>query len=113
MAGVTGPISTLPGTRHKLLKQVDCDDHPGVPAIERIQGETDSFGSEMHDLCKECVDKMNKEAKKERFAHCDWCKELSNTIRPMRDADEGMAGPVYQVCQPCRNKYHISWIERK
>lgn len=43
MGDVTGPISTLPGHRHKLPSGATCDDHPDRPAVARIQGETDSF----------------------------------------------------------------------
>jgi hypothetical protein len=52
MADVTGPISTLPGSSHHDVPDgMMCDDHPDRPAVTRLQGETDSFGSEMHDLC--------------------------------------------------------------
>src|SRR3954463_12051043 len=55
MADVTGPISTLPGTGHHLPDGTMCDQHPDRPAVARIQGETDSFGCEMNDLCQECI----------------------------------------------------------
>lgn len=107
MAAVTGPISSLPGSSHDLPEGTMCDNHPNTPAVARIQGETDSMGSEMNDMCKACLDK-HRTAMKEwhnRTAQCDWCKCSSNDIANFRDMDEGMAGPVYQVCQPCRKSY--------
>ena len=55
MSDVTGPISTLPGCERAVDPGTMCDEHPDRPAVARVQGETDSFGSEQHDLCAECV----------------------------------------------------------
>lgn len=99
MADVTGPISTLPGSRHSLPDGATCDLHPDRPAVARVQGETDSFGSEMNDLCAECL-KADREAEP-RVGCCDWCKAENVKLGPRRDIDEGMAGPVYYVCKPC------------
>lgn len=106
MADVTGPISTLPGTSHSFPKGTMCDSHPERPAVARIQGETDSFGSEMNDMCQACLDahRTAMKAWRERTAMCDWCKCEANDLRDFRDIDEGMAGPVYQVCSSCRQK---------
>lgn len=46
MAEVTGPTSYLPGHHCKLPPGTMCDEHPDRLAIARVQGETDSFGSE-------------------------------------------------------------------
>jgi hypothetical protein len=80
-----------------------CDEHPDRKATRRVQGETDSFGCEMYDFCDECF--------KEWKSHdvyspeeCDWCDKKANDIRPTRDYDEGMCGPVYYVCGPCRKR---------
>ena len=56
MGDVTGPISTLPGSRHDFPDGTMCDDHPDRKAVARVQGETDSFGSELIDMCQECLD---------------------------------------------------------
>jgi hypothetical protein len=53
MADVTGPISTLPGAVHRVPEGATCDEHPDRPAVLRVQGETDSFGSETIDYCQE------------------------------------------------------------
>lgn len=103
MADVTGPISTLPGSRHASPDGTMCDDHPDRPAVARVQGETDSFGSEMHDLCQECLDAFREEAKQDNIAYCDWCRTES-ALRPTRDYEEGLGGPVYYVCSPCYNR---------
>lgn len=108
MADVTGPISTLPGSaHHEVPEGVRCDYHDDRPAVARYQGETDSFGCEMHDLCEECL-KSFREADRSpeaRTGQCDWCKREATNLGDTRDIDEGMAGPVYRVCGPCRKKY--------
>lgn len=82
-----------------------CDEHPDRPAVVRIQGETDSFGSEMHDCCQECADAIRAERRQATVGRCDWCKKDATDLRHRRDIDEGMAGPVYEVCGPCAKKY--------
>ena len=113
MADITGPISTLPGSRHNVPEGMMCDEHDDRPATHRVQAETDSFGSEMWDLCDECFNKMQEEIKKEREEEklCDWCKQISKDVRPTRDYDEGMAGPIYDVCPKCRRKQTQDAIE--
>lgn len=104
MADITGPISTLPGTAHVLPAGVMCDVHQDRPATSRIQGETDSFGSEVHDLCKECADAMRASVRAPYFGVCDWCKSEADDLRPHRDFEEGSSGPVYDVCLACRKR---------
>lgn len=104
MADVTGPISTLPGALHGVPKGEVCDHHPSRKAVVRIQGETDSFGSEMHDLCDECARADRAAAREPDIGTCDWCKTKDVARSPRRDIDEGMSGPVYYVCNPCRDK---------
>lgn len=110
MADITGPISSLPGSSHAVPDGMECDYHPGVPAIARIQGETDSFGCEMEDICQQCIDqrrayRCSEAGKAEelewRTGRCDWCKEQVTDLRDARDYDEGLSGPVYRVCGPC------------
>lgn len=107
MADVTGPISTLPGALKCVPEGATCDDHPERPATHRMQGETDSFGSEMHDLCDECYREMRAAMNEPQEAFpCDYCKVESSDLRPVRDPDEGMCGPVYYVCEECRRKQY-------
>lgn len=101
MADVTGPISSLPGSIHKHPSGAMCDEHPNVPAVARIQGETDSFGSEMHEMCNECLTKHKEYIAEARCGVCDWCKSSATDLRPRRDYDEGMSGRVYDVCGAC------------
>lgn len=101
MGDVTGPISTLPGRSHELPAGSTCDQHPDRPAVARIQGETDSFGCEMLDWCEECLAKYREEmASDEPDGFCDWCRTDAK-LRPTRDFEEGVCGPVYYVCEPC------------
>jgi len=109
MADVTGPISTLRGARHKLPDGQMCDDHPDRPAVARIQGETDSFGSEMNDLCQECLHRYrdwqnSPEAAEARSGRCEWCKSEVTDLRDARDFDEGLSGRVYRICGACIKK---------
>jgi hypothetical protein len=105
MADVSGPCSTLPGSHHRVPTGVMCDDHSDRPATHRVQGETDSFGAEYHDMCDECYAEHKKameESKAERATGtCDWCKRPAFDLRPRRDFEEGMGGPVYDVCGAC------------
>jgi hypothetical protein len=84
-----------------------CDVHPDRKAVVRIQGETDSFGCEMHDCCQECADEIreSEQTPEARTGKCDWCKHQATDLRDRRDIDEGMCGPVYRVCGACEKKY--------
>jgi hypothetical protein len=104
MSDVTGPISSMPGSRHAFPDDAVCDEHPDRKAVARVQGETDSFGSEMWDLCAECLEAVRKDNAERRAGPCDWCKTEATDRRPTRDYDEGLAGPVYEVCGACRKR---------
>ena len=84
--------------------QLDVGHYVLRPAVARIQGETDSMGSEMHDLCRECADKMRAAIREPRSGACDWCKREATDLRDRRDYEEGMSGRVYQVCGACVKK---------
>jgi hypothetical protein len=100
MADVTGPIGSLPNSTHTAAG--NCDEHPDRPAYRRIQGETDSFGSEMHDLCKECYDAHIEAVNNaDTSGVCDWCNQHKPALRNRRDFEEGMSGRVYEVCSDC------------
>lgn len=102
MGDVTGPTSSLPGSRHKLPVGAMCDQHPNKPAVARIQGETDSFGSELNDLCQTCLDEMAAQVEQARTGMCEWCNKSAVDLTNRRDVDEGMSGRVYRVCGACR-----------
>lgn len=107
---VTGPISSLPGANHAVPKGAMCDNHPDVPATHRVQGETDSFGSEMLDLCDECYSKINTSVS----GFCRCCKKRVDKLYPKRDYEEGPSGPVYYMCKPCisaENKRELEELE--
>jgi len=112
MADVTdGPVRTKPGSRHPVPEGMLCDgynvegDHE-VLAVQRIQGETDSWGAEMCDYCQACVDKMQaeEEALRNEPKCCQWCKQSKMDCQLTRDFDEGDTGPLYEVCGGCRQK---------
>lgn len=108
MADVIGPCSTLPGAVHKLPAGARCDTHPERLAVKRIQGETDSFGAELNDMCQECVDEYRAYVAQARPGVCDWCKKESLDLRPRRDFEEGSYGPVYRVCCSCVEREYQS-----
>lgn len=110
MADVTGPLSTLPGHTCSPPEGSMCDDHDDRVAVKRIQGETDSMGSEQHDLCQECYGAVTKHVRQERESrastptYCEWHKGPGLNVSPMRDYDEGMTGRLYDTCSDCRRK---------
>lgn len=82
-----------------------CDVHPDRPAVARIQGETDSMGSEMDDLCQACLDEYRDYQKtRDRSGYCEWCKQMADYVSPTRDYDEGSCGRLYDVCTDCKRK---------
>ena len=107
MADVTGPISTLPGTCREPPPETPCDDHPDRPASTRVQGETDSFGCEMIDMCEECFAQYrialnSPEWLDARNGDCEWCCKPATDLRDARDYEEGMYGRVYRICGACK-----------
>ena len=104
MVDVTGPISTLPGAYHSVPDGMMCDDHSEVPAVRRVQGETDSMGSEMRDMCQPCLDQYRIDCKEPTGGQCDYCKTDVDDLKIIRDPEEGSAGPVYYVCTNCADK---------
>lgn len=102
MAHVSGPTSGLPGRRYPVPVGTMCDDHPDRLAVKRIQGETDSFGAEYHDLCQECIDAMDKSLEEaDTSGNCDWCGLYADKTVLRRDQDEGLYGRLYSVCISC------------
>lgn len=96
-----GPVSTLPGHAASLPTGTMCDCHSDRLAVARVQGETDSFGCEYNDLCKECLDGERSARESERSGTCEWCKSTASDLRDKRDYDEGFSGRVYRVCGEC------------
>ncbi len=108
MSAVFGPVSSLPGSLHVCPQGQMCDSHPDRPAVRRMQGETDSMGCEMADMCQQCLDEAR--AYQPEPGKCDWCPTVE-VLRPIRDYDEGMCGPVYHVCSKCRAKLNEAATE--
>jgi len=110
MADVIGSCSTLPGALHSVPRGAKCD-RCGKPATVRKQGETDSFGAELYDLCDECASAEPPPWYKDPAATCEWCEQPAGEygLRPRRDPDEGMGGPVYYVCWSCIEKQDAYW----
>lgn len=104
MADVIGPNSFLPGQVLSTTATAMCDDHPDRPAYKRIVGETDSFGSELIDLCQECYTAHINHVPEPICGTCAWCKKHSDNLKPTRDFEEGLHGPVYDVCSGCRQR---------
>lgn len=101
---ISGGVSTLPGAKWKLPPGTMCDDHPDRPAVARIQGETDSMGCELNDLCQECADAVRKYNETPRDGYCEVHKGEGKNLKPRRDSEEGMCGRLYDTCEDCRRK---------
>ena len=110
MAAVTGPIPTLPGTLRKPPDGMMCDDHPDRIAVARVQGETDSFGCELLDLCQECLEQM-RSVPVDTSGTCDLCKGTATDLRDRRDYEEGSTGRIYRVCGACVRKENARYAE--
>lgn len=90
--------------------------HTDRPAVKTLVGETDSWGSEYHPMCQECVDayKAKQEAEDENpTGTCDWCHKSGLRVHFRSDPTEG-GGSVYEVCNPCyiravHNEYDDDW----
>lgn len=109
-----GPVSTLPGSIRAVPVGTECDEHPGVLAVKRVQGETDSFGCEYLDMCQECYDKYKEEMRNvDNSGICDWCKKSADRVFNHRDIEEGSCGRVYQVCQACIDAEKKEWAEER
>lgn len=104
-------VSSLPGSSHFVPENAKCDIHTDRNAVANIQGETDSFGAEYILMCRECYEEYKEEAKKPHISTCDWCKAERVPVRPRRDYDEGMNGPVYYCCQDCIDKSNARMAE--
>lgn len=103
----------LPGSIHKAFIEDKCQNHPDRQAVVNVQGETDSMGCELHPFCQVCYDEYlaAKAVEPPMIGVCDFCHEGNQPLRPTRDYDEGMSGPVYYVCQPCRRKQEQDAIQ--
>lgn len=106
---VIGPTSTMPGSLHAVPARQACDRHPDRSAVKRVQGETDSMGAELNDMCAECYAEFlayqtSDEATQARCGICDWCKNSATDLRQRRDFEEGLSGRLYMVCGPCVTK---------
>lgn len=98
------PVSTLPGEVSDFPEAAECDNHPGAPAVKRVQGETDSFGCEYYDVCAACLAEIRAHNEADRVGVCEWCKSAAKDLRPHRDFEEGTSGRVYRVCGACRSR---------
>lgn len=109
MAGIIGPNSYLPGQEYSNNDKFMCDEHPDKKSTHRIISETDSFGSEIVDMCDECLAKY-KESKKndDTSGECDWCKEYADKLIKHRNFEEGTTGIIYDVCGKCLEVESIS-----
>jgi len=106
MPYLPGQIATA---SNQELSQHTCEGfdegHCGKPSELKVVGETDSFGSEFHYMCRECHTKEVEHYKENpTLETCERCNQEA-VVRPYRDPDEGMSGPVYWACSPCISKY--------
>jgi hypothetical protein len=98
---------TLPGTKIPGAEG-QCEQECGRPATCQVQGETDSMGAEWWRMCDECAAEASDPT---IDGPCDWCKQGASELRPIRDWEEGLSGPVYWVCPPCTKKEREGFAE--
>jgi hypothetical protein len=103
MADVIGPNSYRPGQSVFVPEGATCDEHNDREAKYRIVGETDSFGSELVDMCEECYEEYRQQTdtKYQEIQYCEVCKEMKQYVTRRRDPEEGSSGPVYDMCSDC------------
>lgn len=102
MSEVIGPTSKLPGAAWDVPDGAVCDTHSDRAAVARIQGETDSFGAELFDMCQECLKEFRAWKREgDHSGECDWCHLHKPRLSPQRDYEEGFYGRVYDVCDDC------------
>lgn len=92
-----------------------CSKHDTREVFRILIGETDSMGSETTEMCAECYAKYELELAEEALKktepgyvdpnamECEYCQSTDD-VRPCRDPDEGMSGPVYYHCKTCRKE---------
>jgi len=80
-----------------------CEYHPDRPSMKRVWIYPYPDDPESIDLCEDCL-KEHEKAKGDDVGKCEWCGKESKKLRPQRDYDEGMCGPVYAVCPNCVHK---------
>jgi len=106
MADVIGPNSYLPGQSLTVPVGMMCDEHQDRVATNRIVGETDSFGSELIDMCQECYSAFKAfQSSPENYLNestCEICNSSNIRVTPTRDPEEGLCGRVYDACDGCR-----------
>lgn len=105
-------MHNLPYSTSNVTADTMCDEHPRVPAVVQMQGETDSFGCEYSYMCQTCLDEARKHQAADRIGICDWCRKPATNLKHHRDWEEGSHGPVYRVCGNCRVK-EIDAIRRE
>lgn len=112
MASSIGPSTKLPGDLVICQHGIICDEYGcDLPAVRAVVGETDSFGSEICHLCEAHYQVFLTELREARLTEqCETCGS-SDQVRPTRDPDEGMAGPVYMLCSKCRHNLQSSYMD--
>jgi hypothetical protein len=91
---------TLPGAKIPGAEG-QCERECGRPATCEVRGETVSIGAEWWRMCDVCAAEASDLT---IDGPCDWCKQEAGELRPIRDWEEGLSGPVYWVCPLCAKK---------
>jgi hypothetical protein len=98
---IAGRVGTPPGTLHPIPPGTPCDKHPDVLSRYRVQGDTDADSAVLHDMCDFCYQTYLMQAPEQEGGCCEWCGKFAKLLQDYRDAKEGFAGPIYQVCEEC------------
>lgn len=93
----------IPGEVRRVVDGVERCQHRGCGsmATHEMVGETDSFGSEYYYYCTSHIDRHR--IPKYTVGVCEHCC-VTKEVRMRRDPEEGMNGPLYELCDDCHRK---------
>ena len=113
MAAGIGPNHYVTGQVLRCPYGQACDKHEERLAEVRVVGETDSFGSELVDMCQECFQDYlrDKRDAQDELVRCQLCGSVTDTCKAWRDPEEGISGRHYMACQTCRHERERAFAE--
>ncbi|MBN22684.1 MAG: hypothetical protein CL678_15475 [Bdellovibrionaceae bacterium] len=105
-------MAGLPGDKVRTMTGHMCE-HENCDQVSewRLQGETDSFGAEYEYFCDKHMAEIDEQLRnaEPQLEECEKCHKEHLDIMPVRDAEEGISGPVYYCCPACRDKLRTLW----
>lgn len=88
-----------------------CSKHPKSAGYKIVIGESDSMGSEVTVMCRNCYGRhlhYMANRTEDEMPHCERCDSIDG-VQGVRDPDEGFGGPVYMWCRGCAKSFWDEW----